>query len=244
MDNILILGSLPKTEDEDYSVGTALYGRALLHPESFLFGTEACRFTIMMGCGDPNFSVTWKKKIPLTMHMCRRLGEFHNSFYVKNEFNVDPHNTVDFIVPKSANWAAIGKDMKQRMYDSGLNYVQYGDMVDVFFPSIISVYPNHTSLISDSLFMTYMIYLKYIGLKIWRKWVGSTLSITELFGRIKDDVNRETSKVFGNFLKTECNVYQTEEDKLLGYALTIQIPVYDSVAKRVFNIIIPVRREE
>ncbi len=121
--------------------------------------------------------------------------------------------------------------------------MQYYDMTSVHYPDVISVYPYQTSLLSDDTFIDMMVYLKHLVRIEWSKFVGLDDPINQLFGKITDSVGKSIYDTFGSYLRAEVRAYQTELDVELGYALHLEVAVYGTVPNRVWNVIIPVRRE-
>ena len=142
------------------------------------------------------------------------------------------------------SWAPYDDDVKQLNWDTAANYCQYYDMTRLHYPSIISVYKNITSLLSSDTFTTYICYLKQIVYRKWAKYVGLEEPISSLKYKIEKDFNDTIYKKFKNYIKVIPNVYQTDLDKQLGYAMTVELAVYDSIAKRIWNVPIPCRRIE
>lgn len=232
----------PNTKAEDQSAGSYLRSMVLLHPESKVDGTQACRATIFQQCGYINFSTTYKKLVPLTLDALYKRCIMHNSTFIKGEWKGLPNSSVDLF--RWISWTAYDEDVKQLSWNTGLNYVQHYDMTRVHYPDILSVYPFQTSLLSSDTFTCYIVYLKHLIRRVWAEFVGVEEPVEKIGGRIKAKLDKLVSRVFKNYWTVDFSIYETDEDKLLGYRFTVEAAVYDSVAKRVWDVPIKVRRIE
>lgn len=231
----------PNTKAEDQSAGSYLRGRALLHPESFIYGTMACRVTIQQQCGYLTELSNYTKLVPTTLDNLIKKGKWQGATYMKGKPKGLPHSAMTVL--KDINWVPVTSDFKQQSWDNALNYAQYYDMTSLHYPDVISIYPYLTSLLSDDIFTDMLIYIKHIVRFQWAKFAGVDDPIAQLIGNIKESVGKDIYGKLGNYLRAEVNPYQTELDAELGYALTVEIPVYGTIPNRVWNVIVPVRRE-
>lgn len=231
----------PNTKAEDQSAGSFLRARALLHPESTIYGTQACRVTILQQCGYLNETTSYTNIVPATIDCMMKKGVWQGATYLKGKPKGLPHSAVTIL--KDINWFPVNSDLKQLSWDNALNYMQYYDMTSIHYPDVISVYPYLTSLLSDDIFTDMLVFIKHIVRYQWSKFAGVDDPIAQLIVDIRDSVGRDIYAKLGNFIRAEVNPYQTDLDKELGYALTVEIPVYGTVPNRVWNVIVPVRRE-
>lgn len=231
----------PNTKAEDQSMGSMLRARALLHPESYIYGTMACRVTILQQCGNLNDDTNYTKVVPATIDCMMKKGIWQGATYMKGKPKGLPNSAVTVL--KNVNWFPVTADFKQLSWDNALNYMQYYDMTSFHYPDVISVYPYLTSLLSDDIFTDMLIYVKHIIRYQWAKFAGIDDPIAQLIGDIRDSVSRDIYSKLGNHARAEVNPYQTESDVELGYSLTVEVAVYGTVPNRVWNVIVPVRRE-
>jgi len=232
----------PNTSAEDYSAGSILATQAKLHPESFLFGTQACRFAVYAQCGKIVTNNQYIHIVPATIDAMVKKAYWQGATYVKGEPKGLPSSEVTIL--KDVNWFPASDTVKQLDWDAGINYMQYYDMTSYHYPSTKTVYANDTSLLSDDIFVDYIVYLKHLARIEWAKYAGVSYSVSKLIGNIERTLTSSIYKALGSYIRTEVTAYQTAEDAALGYQLTVQIAVYDTPANRVWKVIIPVRREE
>ena len=231
----------PNTKAEDQSMGSFLRARALLHPESMIFGTMACRVTILQQCGELNELIPYTRIVPATLDCMMKKGIWQGGTYLKGKPKGLPHSAVTIL--KNINWFPVNADFKQLSWDNALNYMQYYDMTSIHYPDVISVYPYLTSLLSDDIFMDILIYIKHIVRVQWAIFAGVDDPIPQLISRVRDSVARDIYAKIGVYARTKVNPYQTSLDVQLGYSLTVEVAVYGTVPNRVWNVIVPVRRE-
>lgn len=232
----------PNTKAQDIAAGSSIRAAALLQPESFIHGTQACRFTIFYNCGKLTNNLLWNKFVPATIDAMIKKAYWHGATYIKGEPKGLPLSAVTIL--KDINWFPVTDDLKQSSWDNGCNYMQYYSMTEVFYPDTRTVYGNDTSLLSGDIFVDYLIYLKHIVRTEWAVYAGVTYSITKLIGNIRRTLGEKIYKALQNYIRVEVNPYQTDIDKEIGYQLSIEIAVYDTPANRVWKVVIPVRREE
>ena len=230
----------PNTMAEDQSMGSFLRALALLLPESMVYGTGACRATIFQQCGVLNQVTPYTGIVPLTLDCMVKKGIWQGSPVMKGKPKGLPNSAVTVI--KNVNWFPVADDFKQLSWDNALNYCQYFDMTGFHYPDVISVYQYLTSLLSDDIFLDMLIYIKHIVRVQWAIFAGCEDPIPQLISRVRDSVGSAIYGVLGNYVTAVVNPYQTAEDVVLGYSLTIEIDVYGTMPNRVWNVIIPVRR--
>jgi hypothetical protein len=230
------------TKEEDQSTGSALRSQLLLHPESTIYGTQACRGTIFQQCGKLISNPNWLQIVPATYDCLIKKCFWQGAVYFKGKPKGLPNSAVTTL--KDINWFPNSDDHKQLSWDTGLNYMQYYDMTGYHYPDVKSIYPYDSSLISDDILCDMLVYLKHVARLQWATFAGRDESPELLFGEIRESISDDIYTKFGVFLKTEVSVYQTDVDKALGYQTTIEIAVYGNFSQRVWNVLIPVRRNE
>jgi hypothetical protein len=228
-------------KSEDNSLGSFLRSRLLLHPESYIYGTQAIRGTIIQQAGYLTDGSGYVKLVPATIDNLIKRCTYQGATYIKGKPKGLPRSAVTIL--NKINWFPVQDDFKQLSWDNSLNYMQYYDMTGYHYPDVISVYPYKTSLLSDDVFVDLLIYIKHIARFQWAKFSGIDDPIGKLIGDIRESVQRDIYSKMGNYIRTEVNPYQTELDAELGYALTVEIAAYGTVPNRVWNVIVPVRRE-
>ena len=231
----------PNTMNEDQIIGLDLVNKAKLHPESFLFGTQACRFTVYAQCGVLVNNIKYKNVVPATIDAMIKKAYWQGATYVKGEPKGLPKSKVTIL--KNINYVIPVDKIKETFFDFGINCMQYYDMTSCHYPMVKTVYGNDTSLLSDDIFVDYIVYIGSIVQLLWAKYVGTSYNINTLYGNIINDLNKSIYKALGSYIRAEVTTYQTAEDAALGYQITVQIAVYDTPANKVWKVIVPVRRD-
>lgn len=228
------------TKAEDQSTGSALRAQFLLHPASTIYGTQVFRGSILQQCGHL-LNSTWTKIVPATLDCMIKKCKWQGAIYFKGKPKGLPHSAVEIF--RDISWFPNSDDHKQLSWDTGLNYMQYYDMTSYHYPDVRSIYPLETSVLSDDIFTDIMVYLNHIARYQWSVFAGRDENPKLLFGEIENSISADIYSKFGQFVNATVTAYQTDIDKALGYQSTIEIAVYGNLPQRVWNIIIPVRRE-
>jgi len=228
------------TKAEDQSTGSALRTKMLLHPASTVYGTQVFRGTILQQAGYLANS-TWKQIVPATLDCMIKKCIYQGAIYFKGKPKGLPKSDVSIF--KEVNWFPNSDDHKQLSWDTGLNYMQYYDMTRYHYADVRSIYPLDTSVMSDDIMADILIYLHHIARFNWSVFAGRDENPNVLFGEIERTISKDIYSKFQSYVNATVTAYQTDLDKALGYQSTIEIAVYGNLPQRVWNIIIPVRRE-
>jgi len=232
----------PNTPAEDQSTGSYLRGRALLHPESVIHGTPACRVSITQQCGYLNDTQTYRTHVPLLLDRLVKRCIHDGKTFINSEPKGRPNSEVTMF--RDINWTPSAADHKQLSWDTGLNYAQYCDISTIHYPDIRSIYPIDESLLSDDLMTDKVIYHMKIVRDQWTQEVGKSGKPSLMFDRIGKAIDKRASFVFSGTIRTLTTVFQTDADKLKGYRYSVQSKIYGSMPNRVWDVTIPVGREE
>lgn len=197
------------TMEESLSTGTALRARAMLTPESEIHGTEALRAEIFGQAGRLTDKAL-NRIIPSTIWLAMRRSELHNSTYIKGEVKGYPKSLVQ--IYRAHNWVPSSPDQKQNCWDTAVNYFQYANMTDLFFPDVRTIYKYDSSVLSDMTFTDACVYLMYLVQGIWAKYAGITVPAANLFSIIKRDIERASFEAFDGKYRITATPYQTTNE--------------------------------
>jgi hypothetical protein len=227
------------TREEDQSLGAALRAKALLTPESTLYGTPCCRAEIFCHAGystDPQY----KNLLPLTYWAATRRAETQGSMWMRRTLGGQPTSIVDMI--KKINYTEYDPKVKQLKFDSGLNYVQYADEEKIFFPDIRAVYTNTTSVLAGASYVDALIHLKYICRWCWATYTGMDAAPEEMYAKLQERIAMDAYNTFGTLYR--CNVFvdQTEEMMKVGDEIRVTCDLWGhGVFRRMRTIIVAKR---
>lgn len=234
----------PKTANtaaEDQSAGSAILSRVRTYPESTDFGTGVIRGEIYQQAAWLATTSGYTNGIVATsLDRLIKRCTYYSGTYIKGTPKGRPNNVVTLF--RKISWTAAGDTQKQLNWDSALNTISYADINTPFYPDIISVHPDTTSLLSDGVFVDYIIFLKHIARNKWTYYVGRNDSITKLADTISKDIDNTVATVFKGLITTTTSVTQTESDLAAGDTATITIAVQGNMPNRIWNVILPVSR--
>lgn len=226
--------------DTAISAGSVLRTRALLTPESELYGTQACRAEIMVQAGHLN-NKNFPEIVPHTFWLCGKRGTYQNASFLKGDLGPDPNNRVTEF--RDVNFIPYSKQQKEICWKNALNYCEYGRMDRLFFAGVQSVYKNKTSMLADVWFTDAIIYLKYIIDWAWADTANAKLPLPALSQMVTSKIREAAVTAFGSkFTLSECEFYQTEEEALLGTTYHVRTVLIGDSPNLIWNSDIIVRR--
>ena len=223
----------PNTVDEDESIGTALRQYALLHRESVIKGTEACRTTIFMQCGRP-VDTNYDGYLPATLWATKKRAEYQNRDFMDKEPIMLPNSEINLF--RVINWEPDAPTTKRRSWNAGLNYFQAYDMTRYHYASVRSVYPYETSVLVDDSFTDAIVFTKYKIGEVWAIYAGSKLPTGVLHDRIDTALTNALNALYNAKFDFEVDVYQTATEKLLGFVHHVKVTIYDDTSARVWEV--------
>ena len=223
------------TEDEDYTLGQALINRCLLTQESTVYGTEACRATVMLQSGIRNLSVK-NTIVPATYWLCKSLSEKYGGTFISEPLVTYPNSIVDDFKIKSINWVPVKVDFKNKLYGAGLNYMQWYDQYQLHYPILRSVYPEESSKLVDFEFVVACVIIQQICNDVGKDYFGSELPADVRHFAIKKEIDKRIAKAINNKYPIETEVYQNDDDKALGYIDRVAITVSAGNALVLLNV--------
>lgn len=189
---------------QDFASGVSLEARAMLVPESQVHGTRAIRACIMAHSG--YLHTGYDKLVPLTywaaMYNAKHYGQ---SIISAGKIGGSEDTYVDIF--KEINWTAVG-DIKAEFIKHNLNYVEYFDRKNYFFPILQSVYPNDNSTLSDMCSVNVICFIKYIVDRVWSKRVGVEETASESVARLNKLVRKEVEKLVNGRYNMSVRAYE------------------------------------
>jgi len=228
------------TETSDLSSGQALRARAMLVRESVIKGTGAFRAAIFAQAGLLNDS-NYKGIVPATLWYAEKLAGYHNTGRMNGAPEGLPEARVDLF--KSWNWAPSSDSQKMNAWDGGLNYFQYADRNKLHYASLHSVYAHETSVLAIDDFTNAVVYSKHALRLSWAQHAGMTLPAADLEDAITRDITKRLLAVFNGRYTLNVLVYQTDQDKVVGYIQRVRLEITSPANKRVWSVDIVTKRE-
>lgn len=216
----------PNLREEDMSMGAALRAKALLTPESMVYGTPCCRAEIF---GHAGYSTNpqYKNILPLTIWAATRRAETMSSMSMRRTLGRRPTAEVNML--RDLNYTEYEANVKQMKFDNGINYIQYADEETLFLPDIRTVYPNTTSVLAGSSYVDAVIALKYIVRWTWTHWSGAEDAVPEdMYQRIATKITTDAYNAFGSIYRCQVFVDQTEEMRRIGDEIRVTADLWGS----------------
>lgn len=227
------------TKAEDLSTGSALYAKCLLQPESIIKGTEVCRAEIYQQAGYLATG-TYKGIVPATYDIMGKKSLYASTQRITGIPAGLPSSEVD--VFKQWNWTPCDADVKQKSWDSGLNYFQHFDMTGIHWPAMRTVYRYDTSVLSSASFTDAVVYTKHIARYNWSKYAGVEVDFGSIKSRATADLTADLSYMLNGTYGSSVEFEQSEEEAKIGYISHAIITLVGHPQQRVWKIDIECNR--
>ena len=235
------------TAAEESSVAAALRSTALLYPESELYGTGACRATIVGQAG------TWAAGgydgiVPLTVDLAYKRSAHQgaaNGVYNKNAlYTAYPQNLVTKVI--DVNLPFKNEKIRNKDWANGLVWAQSFDRRVVQYPGIQTVYEDDTSILNSDPIMLSCVYLQRICENAWRKLTGTTdLDEAEFKDKSDKMIRADVADRFGGLIIVEPDTFFTPDDSARGYSWSTRVNVYGANMRTIGSYtIVPQRIED
>jgi hypothetical protein len=232
------------TSAQDISTGIALRAAASLYPESTYFGTPVARADIYTQAGKLSAEPLWKNWVPATYDILLKTVLYEGA--ANNQITDSPGGLPNSAVTvfSEVNWTPATDSLKRRLWDNGLNYMQYYDTNGLHWPDYRTVYPYDNSILSSSLFVNKLVYVKQRCRLEWATHSGSNLPDNKINKLISDNLEQWIYNTFGGQVRVEVTVFKTAADNALGYRKTIRVTLSGNIPDRIYHFEIPVDRIE
>lgn len=234
------MGKIPvvNTRYIDEEVGSGLRDKALLQRESVAKGTSCCRCTIFLHAGK---TADYDRWLPATLWLALKKAEYLNRDFMNKEPKELPN--ADVACWKEFSWTATSEDTKSRLWNYGLNYMQYYNRTSVHYASLRSVYKYDTSVLVDDSFTDAVIFIKQLTQEAWARFAGSTDKTESLHQRIHDHLMEKYTYMLHGKFGVSVDVYQTDEDVKLGFVRHIDVHLSSAGQNRVWLVNIICERD-
>ena len=227
------------TQAIDESIGSAVRSRALLIPESIIKGTECFRAMIFQQAGYVHS--LYAGIIPATLWYAQKLALYHNVDYMKGAPEGLPFSDIDIF--KEWNWTPSAESMRERSWNTGLNYFQYYNMTQLHYASLRTIYRYDTSVLTIDDFSNALIYTKHEIRQSWAVFAGVTRPAGVLRSQVTQDLSLRLDRLYNNRYTFTVTVYQTEEEAQLGYVHHVRVVITSPAQNRVWEVDLVCQRE-
>ena len=120
----------------------------------------------------------------------------------------------------------------------------YGDTSRIFYPALRTVYLAETSVLVNQYFMDAVVYTKHEIRKTWAKYTGVRKPNSVLQADLATDLTNRLKDLYNDLYTFSVSVYQTQEDKNLGYVQHCRVSITSPATFRVLVVDIEVNRED
>lgn len=226
----------PSTYEEDLSEAAQISVSALT-PESELYGTGFMRGNIFGQTGTLASNLI-SRQIPYTLNTLLLRCKFHAGSSITGQFTPRPNNEVTAF--KDVSYTLSSPDQKEEAWVGFLNLVSYADTTVKFYPDFKSMYKTNSSLLSSTMMVDYIVYVKKIIRNQWTYVTGSTLPVSSMAADIRRSIDTEIHYAFNGAITSKTEVTQTVSDQVNGHSVTITCEISSGADINIWNVIIPV----
>lgn len=242
-----LISTLPEEindRDRDEYYGNVLRQYALLKKESVINNTDCCRCVIYPHAG-VLADAQWKGYMPFTLWDAVQHSIYGNTPAIsKDEPTGHPYSFNDLFKLSTVNWLNFDPESCSRCWENGLNYCMYGDTSRIFYPALRTVYLAETSVLVNQYFMDAVVYTKHEIRKTWAKYTGVRKPNSVLQADLATDLTNRLKDLYNDLYTFSVSVYQTQEDKNLGYIQHCRVSITSPATFRVLVVDIEVNRED
>lgn len=212
---------------EAISTGNLIKSLFKLYPESTLFGTATSRSSVVMGSCKLASGV-YPHRVPLTydlmIKLVRLAGASDGAWKSEYKFSRQPGNIVSEVVdilPKH-----IPNSIKNKLWDSGLIWVQNEDRDTYFYPATQTIYDNSTSVLNILLVNIALCYIVKAEEAVWREFTGADdLTNNRLKILAEESMNNRLVGRFADQYIVIPTIYYDKIDKNRGYSWKLRVDI-------------------
>lgn len=224
----------PNTQAQDMSAAAVLAARAQMHPDYVINGVGCSRVGIYAHTGQLVNGTPYTGNIPFLLNRLVQRRDLDGGTYIKGSSGGLPNSQVTLF--KKPNWTADDETIRKLAWGNYLNVVMHASRTVIFYPSLRTVYPNDTSLLSDDEISDRIIYMMKICRAIWAKYAGVRKNKKQLFPLIEADISNDCAVAFnGDDINVIPTVFQTAGDSNLGYVISVNLNVTGNMPNRQMN---------
>lgn len=232
--------------DQERSIAARLRTYLDNFPESDYFGTPVTRGMIVGRSAKLRNSL-YTKRLPLLAEVAiksaRYMGAANGSWKTGYHFDGAPGSVVDYMY--DINITFVPASVRNRNWDSGLNWVQAYDRRSFFFPALKTIYADDTSVLNSYFTAMVCCQLNKVAHKVWREFSGvSHLTNAQLAQRVNDMLTALVAGKFDGRYVIKPSAFFTDMDVLRGFSWTLPIKVYSPNMKTVMTTSVQVYRIE
>jgi hypothetical protein len=230
----------------EYSIATRLKTYLDNFKESDYFGTPVTRGMVIARSARLRGSL-YSRRLPLTCEVlamaCDYMGSDDGVWRTGKGFDGAPGSVIEGMHDINITW--VPASVRNRNWDTGLNYPLSYDRRSFFFPALKTIYTDDTSVLNSFITMMACCYLNKVAHACWREFSGtSKLTNAQLAEAVNDFIRNRVKGKFDNRFVIKPEAYFTDMDVLRGFSWTVPIKIYAPNMKTVMTTSVQVYRIE
>ena len=229
---------------EESSIGRALSIRAMLYPESVYYGTTTCRAAVFSGYGECK-SARYRNLLPLTIEIASKLADYHGASignWKEGKSYDDAANNRVRMFKKLRNCFRPA-NVRETDWNNGVNFVEYFDRADLYWPAMQTVYDNDTSVLNSLKTIVACVSLQRAGQEAQRMFSGnSSLTNAQYANEVVKYINQKIEGRFDGAYVIVPETFYTAQDIARGYSYTTKIKIYAPNMKTVQTLTVEAHR--
>lgn len=223
------------TGSEDSSIGGLLSSKALLTPESEIYGTKCCR-AIVVRQADVLLNSEYTGILPFTLDLAYKvslyMGRGDGIWDSRYSFTTEPNNQVQLFGQAVATWRT--NDQFDVDWVNGLIWAQDYNRRALFYPAFQTVYPDDTSVLNSLPTMAACVELEKVAQRTWRDLTGDDkLTDAQYIAKSNQLITDRTRGRFDGRFVIQPETYLTPADTQRGFSASAKIHIYANNAKTV-----------
>ena len=229
---------------EESSIGRALSIRAMLYPESIYYGTTACRAAVFSGYGECK-AARYRYLLPLTIEIASKMADYQGAsigiWKEGKSYDTAANNRVRLF--KKLRNCFRPANVRETDWNNGVNFVEYFDRADIYWPAMQTVYDNDTSVLNSLKTIVACISLQRAGQEAQRMFSGNaSLTNAQYANEIVKYINEKVDGRFDGAYVIVPETYYTTQDLARGYSYTTKIKIYAPNMKTVQTLTVEAHR--
>ncbi len=229
------LSTVDNTIADEVAIGQTLKNAALAIPESVIHGTQTCRISIWGGVGTWSNSA-FGRRGPMLIDIVRKRAAYGGAGngILKSTYSYDvrERNSVEAMFDPTHTYLSMG--LKDKFWDLGINYVQYRDRSDLFWPAYQTVLTDDTSVLNSDILVGVLVNIKKQMNYHWSINTGdSRLTKSQFQERSDEDFGKLIEGKYDDRFAITYKTEFTPEDTLRGFSWTLNVDAASDPARTV-----------
>jgi hypothetical protein len=232
------------TPSEEEAISAYLQAQTSIYAESVIFGTPVCR-AVWFGQSGMYINSDVKYRVSLIQDRVRAIARYMGAADGKLKrglgYDIAPYNQL--LTFKDVSGSYLKQSIKKKLWDNGVNYVQYFDMYTLHYPAFHTAYPIQNSVLTSEIVMEICVDVTKQAEHVWRLLTGDTQLTEAQFIDESNRIFRElTDGKYDDRVILIPRTTFTPADEARGYSWEFTVEVYANVMKTVSVINLITRR--